>query len=126
MIRRKKMSHPAKSLFAFGIYLVGLGAILVVTPNTLLGLFGLPGTSEVWIRVAGMLVLLLGFYYIKAARKELTDFFQWTVYTRSSVIVFFIVFVLLGFVSPILILFGVVDLLGAVWTGLTLRSPRAA
>lgn len=120
------MSHPAKSLFAFGIYLVGLGAILVVTPNTLLGLFGLPGTSEVWIRVAGMLVLLLGFYYIKAARKELTDFFQWTVYTRSSVIVFFIVFVLLGFVSPILILFGVVDLLGAVWTGLTLRSPRAA
>lgn len=120
------MSHPAKSVYAFGIYLVGLGAILVVTPNTLFALFGLPGTSEVWVRVVGMLVLLLAFYYINAARKELTDFFPWTVYARSSVIIFFIVFVLLDFVSPILILFGVVDLLGAVWTGLALRSPRAA
>lgn len=120
------MSNTAKSVFVFGIYLVGLGAILIVTPNTLFGLFGLPGTSEVWVRVVGMLVLLLAFYYINAARKELTDFFPWTVYARSSVIVFFIAFVLLGFVSPILILFGVVDLLGAVWTGLTLRSPRAA
>jgi hypothetical protein len=126
MIRREKMSHPAKSVIVFGIYLVGLGAILVVTPNTLLVLFGLPGTSEVWVRVVGMLILLIAFYYINAARKELTDFFPWTVYARSSVIVFFIAFVLLGFVSPILILFGVVDLLGAVWTGLALRSSRAA
>lgn len=45
---------------------------------------------------------------------------------RSSVIVFFGAFVLLGFVSPVLILFGLVDLLGAVWTALALRSERTA
>lgn len=119
------MSNPAKSVFAFGLYLIGLGAILVVTPNALLALFGFPGTSEVWIRVVGMLLLILAFYDIQAARKELTGFFLWSVYARSSVIVFFIAFVLLGFVSPVLILFGVVDLLGAIWTGLALRSSKS-
>ena len=119
------MSNPARSVFAFGVYLIGLGAILVTTPNTLLALFGLPNTSEVWIRVVGMLLLLLAFYYIQTARKELTDFFRWSVYARSSVIIFFIAFVILGFVSPLLILFGVVDLLGAIWTGLTLRSSKS-
>jgi hypothetical protein len=89
-------------------------------------MFFLPHTAEVWIRVAGMLVLFLGFYYTQTARKEMTDFFQWTVYVRSTVIVFFAVFVLLGLASPPLILFGAVDLLGAIWTGLALRSPKTA
>jgi hypothetical protein len=71
-----------------------------------------------------MLVLFLGFYYTQAARKEMTDFFRWTVYLRSTVIIFFVIFVLLGLASPPLIMFGVVDLLGAIWTGLALRSPK--
>jgi hypothetical protein len=54
----------------------------------------------------------------------MTDFLKLTVYTRSSLIVFFAAFVLLGLASPPLILFGVVDLLGAIWTGLALRSPK--
>lgn len=116
------MSNSAKSVLVFGVYLAGLGAILLTLPNILLGLFGLPPTNEVWIRVAGMLTLFLGFYYLQAARAGLTSFFQWTVYVRSSVIIFFTVFVLLQFASPMLIMFGVVDLLGAIWTGLALRK----
>ena len=119
------MSNSARSVFVFGLYLVVLGIILLVVPNFLLGMFFLPSTTEVWIRVTGMLVLFLGFYYTQAARKEMTDFFQWTVYVRPTVILFFTAFVLLGFASPPLILFGVVDLLGAVWTGWTLRSSKA-
>jgi hypothetical protein len=118
------MSNSAKSLFVFGIYMVVLGITLLAVPNFLLTLFGLPATNEVWIRVVGMLVCLLAVYYIQAARHELTAFFQWTVYTRASVIVFFIVFVVLGLVKPALILFGGADLLGAIWTALALRSSR--
>jgi uncharacterized membrane protein len=118
------MSNSARSVFVFGLYLVVLGIILLVAPNFLLGMFFLPSTNEVWIRVVGMLLLFLGFYYDQAARKEMTEFFQWTVYVRPTVIVFFAIFVLLGFASPPLILFGVVDLLGAIWTGLALRSPK--
>jgi hypothetical protein len=118
------MNKSALSIFAFGLYLIVLGMILVVIPNSLLAIFQVPSTNEVWIRVDGMLVFLLGIYYILAARKGMTDFFLWTVYLRPLVILFFIAFVLLHFVSPLLILFGVVDLLGAIWTGLALRASK--
>jgi len=118
------MSRGARSVFVFGLYLGVLGIVLLIAPNFLLGMFFLPSTTDVWIRVVGMLLLFLAFYYIQAARKGMTDFFQWTVYVRSTVIVFFVVFVLLGFASPPLILFGVIDLLGAIWTGLVLRSSK--
>jgi uncharacterized membrane protein len=118
------MSKSARSVFVFGVYLAVLGIVLLIAPNFLLGMFVLPSTTEVWIRIVGMLVLFLGFYYTQAARKEMIDFFRWTVYLRSTVIIFFVVFVLLGFARPPLIMFGVVDLLGAIWTGMTLRSPK--
>jgi len=118
------MNKSTLSIFAFGLYLIALGIILVVIPNSLLEIFQVPSTNEVWIRVVGMLVFLLGIYYILAARKEMTDFFLLTVYLRPLVILFFIAFVLLDFVSPMLILFGVVDLLGAIWTGLALRASK--
>lgn len=120
------MSNSARSVFVFGLYLLVLGIVLLVVPNFLLGMFFLPSTADVWIRVVGMLLLFLGFYYVQAARKEMTDFFQWTVYVRPTVILFFTVFVLLGYASFPLILFGVVDLLGAIWTGLALRSAKTA
>ena len=119
------MSQPAKSMFVFGIYLVALGAIVLIAPNLLLSLFGVPATSEVWIRIVGTLVLYLAFYYIQAARKGLTDFMRWTIYTRSSLIVFLAAFALLGFAPPVLVLFGVIDLLGAIWTAMTLRAPAS-
>lgn len=115
------MSPAAKSVFVFGIYLSILGIILVAIPNLLLSMFDLNETEEVWIRIVGMLVLLLSVYYVQLARKELADFFWLSVYVRSSVIVFFTAFVLAGYVQPVLILFGAVDLLGALWTWWALK-----
>lgn len=116
------MSPAAKSVFIFGIYLSVLGIVLVAVPNLLLTLFGIAETGEVWIRVVGMLVLLLSVYYVQLAQKELTDFFWISVYVRSAVIVFFTAFVLLGYTQPVLILFGAVDLLGALWTWRALKT----
>ena len=118
------MSKSARSVFVFGLYLVVVGIALLTVPNLLLGTFLLPGTTEVWVRVVWMLSLFLSFYFIQAARNEMTEFFQWTVYVRSTTILFLAAFVLLGFASPFLLPFGVVDLLGAAWTGLALRSSK--
>jgi len=117
------MSKGARSVFIFGLYLAVLGIVLLVVPNVLLEASFLPATAEVWVRVVGMLVLFLGFFYTQAARRELTDFIRWTMYPRSTVILFFGAFVLLGFARPPLILFGVVDLAGAIWTRMALRTP---
>jgi len=101
-----------------------MGAGFVIAPNILLGVFGLPETSEVWIRVVGMLALLLAFYYMQAARFEMDRFIQWTVYARAAAFVFFVAFALTGLASPIVILFGVVDLLFALWTAWALRTEK--
>ncbi len=123
------MSYPAKTILAFGLYFLGLGTILVLVPNMLLALIQLPTTSEVWIRVVGMLVLFLGIHCVVAARSELRPFIVWSVPIRMSVIVFFGAFVLFGLVPPMLLLFGAIDLATAVWTWSALRStplPQAA
>ena len=116
------MSKSAISVFVFGIYLCLIGPALVFVPNVLLSLFAIPGTSEVWIRVLGAVVLVLGYYYVQAARHGLTDFFRATVPGRVFVLISFAVFVWLDLAAPMLILFGVVDSLGALWTALALRS----
>ena len=115
------MSKSALSVAVFAGYLLLLGLSLVLGPNVLLQASRMAPTGEVWIRVVGMLVLLLAFYYWNAAHTELTSFFRWTVVARSSVPLFFLAFVAAGLASPMLILFGVVDLAGALWTALALR-----
>ena len=119
------MSRAAKSLFVFGIYLCGLGLALLLVPNLLLRVFGVPPTSEVWIRINGMLVLCLSFYYVQAARHELKPLIRWTVWARVAVIFYFAAFVLSASAPKALLLFGLIDLLAAAWTWLALKEGEA-
>ena len=112
-------------MFVFGIYLCGLGLILLLVPNLILQFFGVPPTVEVWIRINGMFVLCLSFYYIRAARHELTNFIRWTVWGRAAVIFYFAAFVLLASAPKALLLFGLIDLLSASWTWLALKKDAA-
>jgi hypothetical protein len=118
------MSRAAKSLFVFGIYLCGLGLILLFVPNSLLRVFGAQTTNEVWIRIDGMFILCLSFFYVQAARNELTIFIRWTVWARAAVIIYLAAFVLLVSAPRALLLFGSVDLLAAIWTWLALKKDE--
>ena len=120
------MSRAAKSLFVFGVYLCGLGVVLLLFPNTLLHVCGVPPTSEVWIRINGMFVICLAFYYVQAARHGLTLLIRWTVWARVAVIFYFGAFVLLVGAPKALLLFGLVDLLSATWTFIALQRDAAA
>jgi hypothetical protein len=116
------MSKAAVSVFVFGIYLYVVGTLLVTVPNRFLGLSGLLPTHEVWVRVAGVLVLCIATYYTLAARAGMRDFLCWTVPVRGAVMVFFTAFVVLRLVGVPFLVFGGVDLAGAVWTALALRA----
>lgn len=118
------MNRAATSIRVFGIYLILLGAALIAAPNLVLAPFGFPPTSEVWLRVVGVLVGILGFYYVQAARHDLVPFYRATVPARVFVFLSFVTFVCFGLVKPALILFSAVDLVGAAWTGFALRSLR--
>ena len=116
------MTNAARSIFVFGIYLVCTGLILVAAPNTLLALLRLAPTTEPWIRVLGILVFVMGAFHIAAARSDVIPFFRFTVWGRGIVLIGLASLVLLKLAPPVLIVFGLVDAAGAVWTRAALRN----
>ncbi len=120
------MPKAAFSIKAFGVYLLVLGVSLVLVPNLLLSVFGMPRTDEVWIRVVGVLVFNIGVYYWFAAQGEATSVFRASIYTRVLVLVAFAAFAALGLAPPMLVLFGAADFAGAVWTWQALMRDQGA
>jgi hypothetical protein len=118
------MTKSAFSSFAWGLYLMVAGSGFLFIPNVLLPLFGLPTTTEVWIRVIGLLVVILGYYYIHCARTNAMPFIQITVPGRIVFALGLVALVLMGFSAPGLIMIGVVDTLGAMWTWRALRVQQ--
>lgn len=116
------MSRSAFSAKVFAVYLFVLGVALVVAPNLLLSAFGIAPSPDVWIRVVGLLVFMIGVYAWVAAKHELRAFLEASVYTRFLVFVTLSTFALLGLASPMLALFGVADLCGGIWTWLALKA----
>ncbi len=116
------MSKSALSVLVFGIYLSMLALGFLIFPNTVLSLFSLPNTNEVWVRVVGMLLFGLSYYYIQMARLVFKPFFRFSAQARALVIVFFIAFFLLDFTKVGLLLLGCIDFLAALWTALALKS----
>lgn len=118
------MNAAALSLFVFGIYtaLSGLGFTFI--PNTMLGLLGAPATGEHWIRILGVVLVGLGYYYIQVARHNIRPFFIWSVYARIGVAAMFLAFFLLGWAPATILLFGAAELAAAIWTLLASRAKR--
>jgi hypothetical protein len=117
-------SASAFSVKVFGVYALLTGLNLIFAPNVLLGMFGIPATTEVWIRVVGVVACNIGIYYWFAAKCEAKAFFEATVYARGFVFMAFAAFVALGLVHKTLILFGCMEVAGAVWTWLALRKEK--
>jgi len=115
------MSAAGRSVFVFGIYQLVLGIVFIIAPNSLLSILGLAGTNEVWIRVAGAFVLVIGFYNLQAGLKSLSDLFLSSIIARVVVLLVFGAFVLLSFVKLIFIAFGAIELVGAIWTFFALQ-----
>lgn len=121
------MSRPARTLYVFAWYLAVVSLTLLFAPNLLLRVMGMATTTEVWIRVAGMLVALLAVYYYVAARVDAPRPMMYaTVLGRFTVPLFFLSFILAGWVEWPLILFGLVDGITAMWTWSALRAEATA
>jgi hypothetical protein len=121
------MTAAARSIFVFGIYLAILGAALMLVPNLVLAPFGFPPTGEVWLRVAGSETAIIGWFFLVSARHGTESFYRATLLTRPFLFLTLCAYVLFSLAPPQLILFGVIDLCGALWTFLALQpSQRGA
>jgi hypothetical protein len=110
------------SSLVWGVYLIVAGLGFLFIPNVVLPLFGFSTTTEVWIRVVGLLVAILGAYYFYSARRNVVPFFRITVPGRIAFAVGVIGLVTFGLSGPSLLIFGALDVIGAIWTWLSLRT----
>ena len=116
------MRSAALSIKVFGVYAFLTGLTLLLAPNLLLSTLGMQTTDEVWIRVVGVLAVVLGYYYWACGVANAKEFFKATLIGRA-----------VGFVLPFVLiitvdapwqlgLFALVDLAAAAWTALALQA----
>ena len=118
------MHSAALSLLVYGIYLLANGLGLLLTPAVPFSLLGVPYADDPWVRVLGLVVGEIGFYFVYAARAGLAGLYPATVWARCVAALVFIALVVLKAGPPQLLLFAAVDLLAAGWTGWAIRYSR--
>ncbi len=117
------MNKSATSILVWGIYSTITGLTFLVAPNLPLTMLGLGASQEVYPRLLGAVVIVLGYYYIQAARqKTMTSLYVWSVHARLSIVGVLVVVVLASLAKPAMLLFAGVELAGSLWTAYALRS----
>ena len=111
-----------KSILGQMVYVLIAGLQLLFIPNILLGLFGIAPTSEIWIRVLGMLVLVLSIYYYSIYKSDNKEVVRATVQGRLLFCAGLVMFVVLGMAPVTLILFAVLETGLALWSLAEIRK----
>jgi hypothetical protein len=120
IILMKNAKYP--SLYGQLIYVILTGLQLLVIPNVFLSIFGIETTNEVWIRVLGMLVLTLSFYYRAIAHHGNHEIVKATVWGRWFFCAGLIGLVIIGMAKPIFVGFALLEAGLAFWTWRELQS----
>lgn len=91
------MSRASRSVYYYGFWVAANGLFLMLFPNVVGSLSGLPVTG-LWPRLAGSLFAFVGFYYIAAGRADFRPFVRMTVWGRCWFIGTVLVFAASGVV----------------------------
>lgn len=114
------MDAATLSIFIWGIYVLLIGILLLFIPDKTLSLFGHEKPKDHWIRVVGIIAISLGYFYLNSAQNEVYSFYWASIYARIAGLIGFSGLVIYKIVKPKIILFGIIDAIGAAWTLLTL------
>lgn len=110
------------SLSVQAIYVLITALQLIFIPNTLLGMFGFEPTTEIWIKVFGVVLLSLTVVYYGIIKYGNDEIVRFTVWSRLLVGVGFILMAVTGVAPMTLILFAGIDVATAIWTWFELKK----
>ena len=116
------MSRPARTLFAFGLYVVLTGLIFLTAPDFLISLLRLPPSPPGWPRIVGILALVIGTYDLVGSHSECLPYIKASVPIRFAFAVSMTILFLTRQMPVTVVAFGAIDAAGAVWTAVTLRE----
>ncbi|MEP0986330.1 hypothetical protein [Ekhidna sp.] len=120
------MDKPAKTVWFFGIYLLVEGLFLMLAPASILSAIGIPDPKSVWRIVLGFVVAVLGYYYIRNAKENLTPFFGFTVQIRIIQFVFFIWLYVFERGTLALVAFSFIEFAAGMWTWRMLKAKDSS
>lgn len=109
------------SLIVQAIYVLITALELICIPNVLLGMFGFPPTSEIWIKVLGIVLIALATVYYGIIKFGNDEVVKYTMWGRIIVGIGFVILVISGQTLPALILFAGIDIATAIWTWFELK-----
>ncbi len=117
------MTKTELSIFMFGLYYIfSIGVPFLFFPHFALGLFGLEAGADGWIRVLGLIIAIMGAYYVAAVRGGVSAFYPWTVPSRYATAALQALLVALGMIGPSLLMFAAFDASTATLTWLARRA----
>jgi hypothetical protein len=98
-----------------------MGLLSVFIPGKMFILCGQENPKNHWARIADIFIISLGYFYINAAQNGVYSFYHASNFARLSG---FLGLTIFKICKPKIILFGIINTLGATWTLLVLDKFR--
>lgn len=119
-MKRAHRDATSISLLVFGAYAFIMGLVLLILPEQVLPFFEFAENTGTWVHVLGFVLCCAAYYYLWAGRSGNKAFARLTVHTRLASPLVMLALLTWGKVDHMVLLFGIVDALGGVWTAATL------
>ncbi len=116
------MNKSAKSLYYFGFYVLLTGIIICIIPDKFISLLQLPEIPTTWARVIGLLVIIIGSYDILNGLNNVKPLIKASIYLRTLFFIGILILYISGQMTKEILPLGIIDLLGAIWTALSLKK----
>ncbi|WPP49342.1 hypothetical protein [Catalinimonas niigatensis] len=120
----KNKSQAAFSTLCWGFYMILNGLSMIIFPNATLAAMGFELTTEILIRMLGLLSLVLGFYYIQMGRYYFAPFYSWKIMGHISGILIMTFFYLQGLAPATIFMICLSDAMAAAWTAWGISQDR--
>lgn len=119
-MKRTRRDATRISLLVFGGYALIMGLVLLLLPEHVLPYFMFTENSGTWVHVLGFVLCCSAYYYLWAGRSGNKGFARHTVHTRLASPLVMLALLTWGKVGHMVLLFGIVDAIGGVWTAIAL------
>lgn len=120
------MTPAARSVFVFGVYVLAVGLLVTFAPALVLRVLQFPPAADEWIRMVGVLSLVIGSYDVVSGRSNAEANIRASVPIRFGFAACCVALVSFGQMPGQLLPLAAIDVAGAVWTALCLRGNRSA
>ncbi len=118
------MTRAALSVYMYGLYLISSGLPFLLIPHFTLGMFGLSAGDNLWVRFVGVLIAIIGSFYVAAVLIRSDRMLSWSVPARYTTATFMAVMVALGEAGLALLIFASLDALTASLTWVAIRADE--